>query len=100
MGNALDGFRQGSFEDVDACPNLPPKHKTPHCGRAESLLEKLPSTGRKNYFPWSSLEETHASCWTVRREFAPESRIQFFALNERKQSVLRGFILCVFLKQK
>lgn len=93
MGNALDGLRQGSFEDVDPCPNLPPKHRTPHCERAEALLERLPSTGRKNYFLWSSLEVTHASCWTVRREFVPESRKQIFALSERKQSVLRIFIL-------
>ncbi|NXU60217.1 AT7L1 protein, partial [Horornis vulcanius] len=87
------------FEDVDPCPNLPLKHRTPYCGRAEALFERLPSTGRKNYFPWSSLEVTHASCWAVRRQFAPESRKQIFAPNERKLSVLRGFIFFFFLKQ-
>lgn len=95
MGNALDGLRQGNFEDVGPCPNLSPKHRT-HCGRAEPLVEGLSSTGRKNSFPWSSLEVTHASCWAVRREFAPENRKQIFALSERKQSVLRVFILWGF----
>lgn len=96
MGNALDGLKQGSFEDVGSCPNLPPKHRTPHCGRAEALLERLLSTGRKNYFRWISLEVTHVSCWADRREFTPESRKQIFAPNERKQSILRVFILCFF----
>lgn len=99
MGNALDCLRQGSFEDVGPCSNLPPKHRTPHCGRAEALLERFLSTGRKNYFQWSSLEVTHVSCWAVRREFTPESRKQIFALNEGKQSVLRVFILW-FLQHK
>lgn len=96
MRNVLDGLRQGSSEDVGPCSNLPPKHRTPHCGRAEALLERLLSTGRKNYFWWSSLEVTHVSCWAARREFTPESRKQIFALNEGKQSILRVFILCFF----
>lgn len=96
MGNALDGLRQGSFEDAGPCLNLPPKHRMLHCGRAEAPLERLPSTGRKDYFLWSSPEVTHASCWAARREFAPESCKRILALNERKQSVLGDFILCFF----